>query len=105
MKDLAAFGTQLHNTLYETGLAPDNELWAIRDTCYQCPEFDDHCGIDCNKKGQRYLEKTIIDVVKVVIREHAECHLEITDVDGNQYTERDLGLWIFTKREEAVEQL
>lgn len=124
VKGMTTLGIQLNNALYETGLAPGSELWAIRDTCYECPEYDDHCGIGCDKKGQRYLEKTKITEVRVVIRESVErhleiidaddslairksteCHLEIVDADNNQYTKEDLGLRIFTKREEAVEQL
>lgn len=86
------------------GVAPGNEAWAIRDVCHECPERDDHCGIGCDRKGKRYLEKTMVDRVIIEIRED-DIRIGFADTDGNEYTMDDLNATVFMDRDEALEVL
>ena len=31
-------------------IKPGDKIWVIRESCYNCPDYDDHCGIGCKKK-------------------------------------------------------
>lgn len=100
----------IHKVLEDIGLAPGNEIWAVRKACYNCPEYDDHCGIACKKKDKRYLEKTYLAEVKIRM---TKCgfQLEFVDDEDNSYNAHDFdnaeleNCKVFTNREEALEIL
>lgn len=101
----------IHRVLEDIGFAPGNEIWAVRKACYNCPEYDDHCGIGCKKKGKQYLEKTHLAEVKIRMMAKGGSRLEFIDDENNSYNAHDLTTQslkkykLFTSREEALEIL
>lgn len=92
-------------------IRPGDTIWAIRSACYNCPNYDDHCGIDCKKKEKRYLEKTAVKKVTMVVEqennglEFGDVSIKFTDIDDNEYSILNMCNDVFANREEALEAL
>lgn len=95
----------LDRALKALALEPGERLYAIRGTCYKCPEGDDYCRVDCRKKDKKHVDKTEITEVCVKLREDDGFSIEFKDTDGNIYQGSDIGKVIFVDREEALAQL
>ena len=95
----------MNKELGKIGLAPGNEIWVIRNGCYECPDKDDHCQIDCEKKSKKYLEHTKIIRAGIVIGDGMLPTYKFTDEEMNEFSLSAINVTVFTNREEALEKL
>lgn len=104
MKGSEIIGTMEQNIvkhLNDLGIKPGDSIWMIRSACFDCPEGEDHCSIDCEIKDKKYLEKTTVSDVEVKIGSGG-LELLIADEYGYYHDEFDK---IFFDRKDALESM
>lgn len=104
-KQLEKIAEIMELELSKFGLSPGDEIWTIRNMCYECPNQDDHCQIDCQKKNKKYLEKTKILKTSISIGDGILPTHTFIDTDMNEFSMKDINVSVFTDREEAIDKL
>ena len=96
--------------LHENDLGLGSCIWRIHTACVNCPEQDDHCGIDCKRKGYYYLQKVKIAKIEFALEldgesQQSKPRLTFTDDDDLTFDISDIDRTIFTVREDALTKL
>lgn len=96
---------------YNLGLG--SQIYAIRTGCFQCPEYDDHCAIYCEKKNKRYWEPIQIDEIimtaeaispelaLVAANDIHSIHLKNEEQDMD-YSFEQYRTWFYRDKEDAI---
>lgn len=94
--------------LHENGLGLGSHVWRIHTACVNCPEWDDHCGIGCKRKGYHYLQKVKIVKIEFSLKLDKESQkpcLTFTDNDDLTFDISDIDTTVFQTREDALTKL
>lgn len=96
--------------LHENGLGLGSHVWRIHTACVNCPEQDDHCGIDCKRKGYHYLQKVKITKIEFTLEldgesQQSKPRLTFTDDDDLTFNLSDIDKTIFTVQKDALTKL
>lgn len=105
MEKLEKVAEQLNAALKEKGLAPGSVIWRAYDACHECEDEADHCGIDCEKKGKMHLENTTVLRAHITVGDGIMPFCTFTDGELNKFFMKDIGVTVFTDREEAAAKL